>query len=142
MNGYPVTVRLPLLWGDMDALGHANNARYFTWFESARIAFFTRVGIVADTPSDRGPILATTTCNFLRPLVYPAELIVGARVSRIGNTSFTMEYAVATSDAPDDPCATGSGVVVLIDYETQDKVRVSDEIRASIAALDAPQCSA
>ena len=138
MNGFPVTVRLPLLWGDMDALGHANNARYFTWFESARIAFFTQVGIVADTPSTAGPIVATTTCTFHKPLVYPADLIVGARVSKVGNTSFTMEYAVATEAAPDDLCATGSAVVVLIDYETQQKVRVSDAVRASIAALSSP----
>ena len=34
---FPVEVRFPLQWGEMDALGHANNACYFRWFEAARI---------------------------------------------------------------------------------------------------------
>jgi len=35
----PVTVR----WADMDSLGHVNNAKYFTYLESARTAFFDAV---------------------------------------------------------------------------------------------------
>ena len=35
----PVTVR----WGDMDSLGHVNNAKYFPYLESVRTAFFDAV---------------------------------------------------------------------------------------------------
>ena len=122
-------------WGDMDALGHVNNTCYFRWFESARISFFLRVGVVADEATSMGPILATTTCNFLRPLAYPGDLVVGARVPKVGNTSFVMEYALALAEAPDEPCATGSGVIVLVDYKTGEKQRVPDSIRDAIAAL-------
>ena len=44
MKGFAVTLELPVLWGDMDALRHVNNARYFAWFEAARIAYFERIG--------------------------------------------------------------------------------------------------
>ena len=135
MNDYPVTCQFPVHWGEMDALGHVNNIRYFAWFETARIAFFRRVGIVADRPTSAGPILATTTCDFLRPLSYPADVIVGARVPKVANTSFVMEYAVALADAPDELVARGSGVIVLVDYETGEKRRVPDDVRAAIAAL-------
>ena len=135
MRDFPVVCRFPLHWGEMDALGHVNNARYFTWFETARIALFREVGIVSEAPSSTGPILATTTCDFLRPLTYPADLVVGARVSKVGNTSFTMEYAVATEDSPDTPAARGQGVVVLVDYTTGAKVRIPDPVREAIAAL-------
>jgi acyl-CoA thioester hydrolase len=31
-------VRMPIRWGDMDAMGHVNNTVYFRYFEQARIA--------------------------------------------------------------------------------------------------------
>ena len=135
IRDYPVQCSFPAHWGEMDALGHINNIRYFAWFETARIAFFRRVGIVADRPTSTGPILATTTCDFLRPVSYPADIIVGARVPRVGNTSFVMEYGVALAGAPDELVARGSGVIVLVDYATGDKRRVPDDVRAAVAAL-------
>ena len=69
---FPLTVSIVVHWSQMDALGHVNNARFFTWFESARIAMFQRIGVATSGPSAIGPILATTTCDFLRTVVYPA----------------------------------------------------------------------
>ncbi len=135
MLDYPVQVRFPIHWGEMDAFGHVNNTRYFVWFETARIATFEQIGIAADANLAIGPILASTSCDFLIPLRYPGEVVVGARVPRIGNTSFVMEYAVALADAPERLCARGSGVVVMVDYRTGAKVRVPDAIREGIAAL-------
>ena len=50
-----------------------------------------------------GPILATTTCDFLAPVVWPAEIVVGSRIAKVGNTSFVMEYAVAAGMRGDNP---------------------------------------
>ncbi len=133
METFPVLLSLPVLWGDMDALQHVNNARYFTWFESARLAYFGKLGPVGP---DVGPILASTSCDFLRPVVYPADIVVGARVVEVGNSSLRMEYAVSRSDATDELCAKGSSVIVLVRYATMEKVRVPDEARARIAALE------
>lgn len=135
LEGFPVVVRFPLHWGEMDALGHVNNARFFVWFESARIALFERVGVLADKPRAVGPILATASCDFLVPVVYPGDIAVGARVSKLGNTSFTIDYAVVREDAQERLCARGSSVVVLIDYASGEKVRVPDDVRAAIARL-------
>ena len=35
----PVSVKVPVRWADLDANGHVNNAKYFTYFEQARIAW-------------------------------------------------------------------------------------------------------
>lgn len=132
MNGYPVQLEIPVAWGDMDAFGHVNNTVYFRWFESARMAFFERIGIGSDRPKKVGPILAKTTCDFLAPVEYPATVVVAVRAQRIGNTSFVMEHEVATGGTL---VARGGAVVVLIDYTTGEKVRVPDEMRAAIASL-------
>jgi acyl-CoA thioester hydrolase len=136
IEGFAVVERIPVQWGDMDALGHVNNARFFTWFETARIAHFRQVGITADGSSRVGPILAHTSCDFLAPLEYPAEVLAGARVVQLGGSSFRHEYVIASSGAPDRPVARGVGVVVLYDYEAEGSVPLPEDLRARIAALD------
>jgi acyl-CoA thioester hydrolase len=134
---YPVTIAFPIHWGDMDALGHVNNGRYFRWFESARIACFQRIG-VSTSGRGVGPILASTSCDFLRPLVYPADVVVGARIVRVGETSMTIEYGLWRAGAEEELHARGTSVVVLVNYETGDKVRVPEEVRQAIAMLGGP----
>ena len=38
------TARLAVRWGDLDALNHVNNSRYFTYMEQARIESFEVLG--------------------------------------------------------------------------------------------------
>jgi acyl-CoA thioester hydrolase len=119
----------------MDALGHVNNARYFTWFESARMALFERLGLAGSGRPTLGPILAHARCDFLAPVRYPAEVEVGARIRELGTTSFVMEYAAVCTDAPGTPVAQGEGVVVLIDYTSGAKVPIPAALRAALEAL-------
>ncbi len=135
---FPVRIEFPLHWGEMDALGHVNNTRYFAWFESARIRTFERIGVLADKPSSIGPILATTRCDFREAIRYPATVSVGCRVSEIGRTSMHMDYEVRVAGS-ERVFATGSSVIVLIDYATGEKVPVPPEIRAKIAGLGAEE---
>lgn len=137
MKGFAMVLELPVLWGDMDALRHVNNARYFAWFEAARIAYFDRMRTSPQTAGlgEVGPILASTSCDYLRPVIYPAAVHVGVRVTEIGNSSLRMEYAV-TRDEGEEVCARGTSVVVLVRYATLEKVRVPDDLRAAIAALE------
>ncbi|MCO4745796.1 MAG: acyl-CoA thioesterase [Proteobacteria bacterium] len=120
----------------MDALGHVNNVCYLRWFEQARIAYFERIGLVSEGPSAIGPILATTTCDFLAPVTYPAEVVVGTSVERTGRTSFVMRYGVVLATAPDILVAKGSAVVVTVDYASGGKVPLTEALRAAIDALE------
>lgn len=135
MEGFPITIRLPVLWGDMDAFGHVNNARYFVWFEAVRLELFQRVQLASSGTPGVGPILAHVSCDFLKPVIWPAEIIVGTRVSSFGRTSFKMDYAIAHASQPDELVATGEGVIVLVNYGTGEKIPVSEELKAVIEAL-------
>jgi len=133
MNSFPVVCRIPVQWGDMDALGHVNNARYFTWFESARMALFAEIGLGSIGIPDVGPILAHTRCDFLRPVTWPGEIVVGTRIGRLGTTSFTMDYEIALAATPETPVARGEGVVVLIQYKTGEKTPLPDPLRTALS---------
>lgn len=135
-SAFPVTLALPVLWGDMDALGHVNNTQYFRWFESARIACFERLGF--DFAQSVYPVIVTTTCDFKKPVTYPASIRVGARFARMGRTSITMQYAVWEEPyAGGPPNALGSSVAVLVDGNTQQKIEVPDAIRRAAERLSA-----
>lgn len=130
-----MVVTFPVHWGELDALGHVNNARYFTWFESARMAVFERVGLAFTGAPEIGPILAHTSCDFLAPVRFPARILAGARIASLGNTSFVMEYGAALEAEPDRLVASGRGVIVLIDYRAGTKVAMPEALRDELEAL-------
>ena len=140
-TAFPVLTKVTPYWSEVDALGHINNARYFTWFEEARMALLAEIGApMSGTPSV-GPILAQTSCVFHAPVYWPSTLEIGARVTRIGRSSVTMEYVAFLFPTPPDPhaepkcVATGSGVVVMVDYNTGKSTEIPQEWRANLERL-------
>ena len=106
---FPALVARQLDWSELDVLGHANNARYFTWFEEARMRYFQGVGIPVDDGLGWGPILAHTECNFLAPVTWPASLLLGARTRSVGRSSLKMEYAVFVEGDEGAQCVATGG---------------------------------
>jgi acyl-CoA thioester hydrolase len=136
LAGFPVTLRWPVAWGDMDALGHVNNTTYFRWFESVRIGYFARIGWAADLASGGvGPILAQTSCTYRAPLVFPDEVVLAARVEDVGEDRFTMRYRVV-SQRLGRLAAEGEARVVSFDYGTGTKTALPERVRAAIADLE------
>jgi acyl-CoA thioester hydrolase len=65
---------IPIRWGDMDAMGHVNNASYFRYLESLRIEWFRSIG--CQPASDgTGPIIINAFCSFIRQLEYPGDVL-------------------------------------------------------------------
>ena len=42
LTDYPIVITQEVIWADMDAYRHVNNAVYFRYFESARMAYFEK----------------------------------------------------------------------------------------------------
>lgn len=82
-----------------------------------------------------GPILASITCNYRKQMNYPDTIQVGARISRIGRSSMTMEHAVF-SEQQNTITADGHSVVVVFDYANNRPTRVPDDIRQAIEQLE------
>jgi acyl-CoA thioester hydrolase len=132
MGRWITEVTLEVTWGEMDALAHVNNVRYIAWAETARIALFRQLGMATLPEDPVGPILARIECDYLEPVEYPARVTVGIRAERVGNSSIVLEHEIWHAGAPERMVARGKAVVVLINYATQEKIRVPDEIRAAL----------
>lgn len=137
LEGFEVVVTIPVAWGDMDAVQHVNNTRYFRFFEDARIAYFERTGIAAamGRPSGVGPILASTSCRFKAPIAYPDEVQVGARVVSVGRSGFKMEYRIV-SVAMHVVAAEGQAVIVAYDYDEERKVIIPEAWRGALSNVE------
>ncbi len=136
---YQVEVRL----SDTDAMGHVNNARYLTYVEIARVAYYEQV-IGQPLPlgyhgAEEGMILAEVTMTYRAQAYFGETLTVESRVDRIGTTSFVMSHRITAPESRYGPArlvATSVGTLVSYDYGTDRPIPVPDEWRRAIAAFE------
>ena len=128
---HPMEVR----FGDLDALGHVNNAKYFTYMETARLLYFRDVVGWSGTPGELGVILARIDCDFKLPLLMADPIQVYARIMRIGTKSFNIEYIIVR-ETDQAEAARGTSVQVAYDYERSLTMPVPEEWRAKMIAYE------
>src|SRR3954453_16802912 len=73
---------------DIDPLGHCNNAAINGFFESSRVALFTEARLPVSGGS-LSILIVRIEIDFRHELLYGARVRVGARILRIGRTSFS-----------------------------------------------------
>ena len=113
-----------IAWGDMDALGHVNNARYFDYFQEARIEWLRELDI--HLAAQTGPVVIQATCTFLKPVIYPAILTLRSNLYSLGNSSMMMGHDLYQDEKI---MAQGSCKIVWVDYTQNKSLPLPDKIR-------------
>lgn len=130
----PIGLDITVAWGEQDLFGHVNNIVYFRWFESVRMHFLARIGVLrSHAEQGVGVILASTTCDFKRPVHWPATLHIRTGAVHVGTTSFTLAYRLTNTAG--DLVAEGTSVLVMYDYTRGHKVPIPGAIRAAMETL-------
>lgn len=124
--------RLPVRWGDMDAMGHVNNSRFFTYFEQARLAWLQTLDLSA-VPDRAGPVVARTACDFRQPITHPATLEIRVFTGAPGRTSLPTYYEVRLAEQ-EELVAEGEATLVLIDRSNGRPLPLPEEFRAQLEA--------
>src|SRR5438874_2423979 len=133
---YPVIVRQPVVWGDMDSYRHVNNVVYFRYFENVRLEYFRQMGwFEYEQNTGIGPILAATSARFRRPLTYPDDIAIAARVVEIQEDRFSLEHVIVSA-AQNAVVTEGTGLVVVYHYKEGRKVALPEELRRRIEELE------
>jgi acyl-CoA thioester hydrolase len=107
------TDRVPMRWGEMDALGHMNNVSYFRYFEQARISWFDSLQIDY-RPGSEGPILGSISCRYLKPAVYPVEFELTTWIGQPGRSSFRIWNELYRAGNPAERYAEAEAAMVWI----------------------------
>ena len=128
----PISVR----FRDIDAMGHVNNAVFFTYLETARVEYIRDVVLQTKSRNlpEAGVILAEISCQFKIPIFYGQAVEVGTRVAEMRNSSILIDQHI---EADGQLAATARAVVVHYDYQTGKSVRIPDDMRARVEAFEA-----
>lgn len=119
---------LPLRWGDMDALGHVNNAMYFRYFEQTRIAWMESLGVLlwGEQRASTSAVVVDNHAEYLLPVSYPASMVVRMGGHSPGRSSFITTYSLCVDEVLH---TRGSAKVVWIDTRTGKSTPLPDSVR-------------
>lgn len=131
LTSFPVRVKLLITEAEMGISGHIKNIYYVRYFECVREQYLHMIGI-KDLMSRTGigTILAQSVCNYLKPLAYPDQITVGAKVKSIGKSSFVLEYIIVSEKI--GVSASGEEVIVIYDYNNSKKTELPLGIKEAI----------
>jgi acyl-CoA thioester hydrolase len=103
-------------FADIDAMGHVNNAVYFSYFEQARMAYFKeRVARIWNWNED-GVIVARNEIDYVFPVFLNDRMVIRLWVNHVGNKSFSVCYRVVVGERL---CATGKSVLVCFNHKNK-----------------------
>ena len=140
MQGKPYQTTVSARWGDMDTLGHVNNARFFTYDEDVRLAFFSHL-MAGDAGfwTDYGLILARISCDFMAQVKAPVSLDIAFGITRIGRSSLETQ-ALMHVDGKAVACTRAT--VVWFDYKENRSLPIPEQVRHKLMAFQVAEASA
>jgi acyl-CoA thioester hydrolase len=151
---YPFAISLYVWFRDLDAMGHVNNAVYFTYFEQARTRYWLSLisgegsaSSLKHPPNQEndyrklGFVVVHAECDFASGAEMGESLLVGCRLPEIRKSSFVFEYRVVTaektgSDAESRLVASGRTVQACYDWDARKTLPFPDDIRKRVEARE------
>lgn len=129
---------IPIRYGDMDTLGHVNNAKYLTYLEQSRISYIRDRGLWDGSLSAQGLIIARIEIDYRAPIsMDDVQATVWTRVSRIGTKSFDMTQLVLVERADQTvTAAEAKTVTVVYDYTAAATAPIPDAWRSLITSFE------
>ena len=134
LAAFPLRTYDKLRYADTDRQGHVNNAVFATMLETGRAELLYMPG---DEMHEAGCafVIANLRLDFLGEIRWPGRVEIGTRVSRIGNSSFTLEQGLFQ----DERCtAAGEAVIVQMNEATRRSQRLADKLIRRLAELMPP----
>ncbi|SKB42673.1 acyl-CoA thioesterase [Daejeonella lutea] len=123
IDGYNYKTSIPIRFADIDAFGHVNNATYLTYFEIARSIYWKE--IIRWDWKQVGIIVRKSEIEYLKPITLHDEIYAYVRTSRIGNSSFDVEYILVKKvNGKEEICTTGLTSCVTYDYNQSKTVAI------------------
>lgn len=123
MNLFHFKIPIPIRFADIDAFGHVNNAIYLTYFEIARSAYWEEV--IEWDWNQLGIIIRKSAVEYLKPILLTDKIYAYVRTSKIGRSSFDLEYVLVKEiNGLEEICTTGQTLCVAFDYKTKKPVMI------------------
>lgn len=121
-------IKIQVRFSDIDVMGHVNNAVYLSYFEIARVIFFSKLlGENWDWKKD-GVLLRKNEIEYIKPVLLNEVPEIFIYTQKVGKKSFTLEYDLVVNN---EIRTTGSSVLVAFDSE----LNISKEIPSKMKGV-------
>lgn len=122
-------------FADFDMMGHVNNAVYFTYMEIARTKYWKQA--ISWDWEQTGVVIAQASLDYISPVYLKDKISMYVRTSRIGNSSFDLEYMLVKHvNNKEEVCTKGKSVCVAFDYATKKAAPVPEKERAKMITFE------
>lgn len=122
---------LSIRFNDVDAMGHVNNAVFFTYFEEGRKNFVHSLFNIVN-PEDYNFIIAHLESDFIKPVKLKDSINVETWVGEIGNKKFTFKYRIVNRKNNASVYAEGHSIQVFYDYTAKSSIPIPDKVRKEL----------
>ena len=117
---------IPTRFIDFDLFGHVNNSVYFTYLEIARSKYWEE--IIKWDWKKTGVVIAHAELDYILPVLMNDKIAVHVRTSRIGTTSFDLEYEIIILKGNEEVvCSRGKTVCIAVNYHTKSPTAIPSE---------------
>ena len=115
---WPYSATLPVMFRDLDCMGHVNNAISLAWLEQVRnCAYLAMLG--REDPMEAGKgldfVVARAEVDYLAPVHFGDSVSIAAWPVHVGRSSFVLEYDCRKQDGSEFLRAR----TVLVTYDWQ-----------------------
>ena len=127
---------MPVRFSDLDAMGHVNNARYLTFYEEGRSAWFRDCAGMAPDSTAYPVIVARAEVDFLLPISQGQHIYVGNRCSHLGGKSMTVKGMIALDAAMTQIASRYTCTLVYYDYEKGVSIPIPQAFKDRVVAYE------
>jgi len=132
---FKFSARTRVGFSDTDAQGIVYYGRYNPYFDLARVEYLRSLGLLQSRGEAGSFVMRANDVEYFAPAVFDDEIEVFVRVSRIGRTSVTFEFA-AYRVPGDDLMVTAHQTLVCIDLTDRKARPVPDAFREPVMAFE------
>ncbi|OYY92141.1 MAG: hypothetical protein B7Y45_00990 [Sphingomonas sp. 28-66-16] len=132
-----MTERIRVRFTEVDRQSIVQNGAYFTYFSVALNEYFRALPFDRDNEnvSGAGFHVVRGDIEYRAPLRFDELFDIGARIARVGSSSFTISYEIFRVDG-DEPIVSGSQVWVNTDQQTRRATPLPDVFRDRVAKAE------
>jgi acyl-CoA thioester hydrolase len=131
---FKFSARTRVGFSDTDAQGIVYYGRYNPYFDLARVEYLRTLGLLHRDESGEF-VMRANDVEYFAPAVFDDALEVFARVSRVGRTSVTFEFA-AHRELDDLLMVTAHQTLVYVDPDERRAHPVPRSFRSAVAAFE------
>lgn len=134
-TNYPIQLNIRIDWSEMDLFGHINNLAFLKYIQAARVSYWEHIDLYEYFHKHNiGPVLASVTCQYKKPLHYPGSVIASCGLRFIKNSSFGLHHRII--DDKGAVAAEAEDAMVLYDFNKNEKAHFPDWMRIAMEKLE------